>query len=296
MASLKPVAKVLVPGKPGSFDNGYAGVNAIHQPDERTLLAFYHAEDHERMPRLPNGVPGFYCSVGLARSTDRGSTFERLGPVLTSCLPKDPKGRADQGVGELTVVSEPSGRYLYAYYTSHSRVGGRGVQVCMARCPVASAAAPRAWRKLRDGRFTEPGIGGRDTPVVSAAGLGADAFLPHVVYCKPLRKFVMLFCINAYRELAGEPRQSGIYLICSADGIRWPWEGRQQLLVSHTIPLAGKRLAWQPTLVPAAADGAVTGWLYYAYTAGWGHRSPHKAHHLVGQPITLTRRSDAPGD
>ena len=293
MASLKPVAKVLVPGEPGSFDNGYAGVNAVYQPDEKTLLAFYHAEDHEGMPPIPDGIPGFYCSVGLARSTDGGRAFEKLGPVLTSQSAKDPKGLADQGVGELSVVPEPGGSYLYAYYTSHSRAGGRGVQICMARCPAASAADPRAWRKLHEGRFDQPGLGGKDTPAVSAKPIGADAFLPHVVYCKPLRKFVMAFCINAFRELKGEPRRSGIYLLCSDDGIRWPWGARQQLLVAHTVPRLGTPLAWQPTLDLDDAPAA-KGWLYYAYTGSWGHRPPHKTHHLVGQPIALTRpRHDA---
>jgi len=246
------------------------------------------------MAKNPNGVPGFYCSVGLARSADSGKTFEKLGPALTSSVPKDPKGLADQGVGEVTVLAEPSGRYLYAYYTSHARADGRGVQICMARCSVADAARPDAWRKLHDGRFDEPGLGGRDTPVVSAKGLGADAFLPHVVYCEPLRKFVMLFCINAFRELGAGPRQSGIYLVSSDDGIHWSWDSRQQALVSHTVPRIGQPLAWQPTLLldDAPANGAATGWLYYAFSESWGHRPPHKAHYLVGQPITLTRQHD----
>lgn len=287
MASLRPVGKVLLPGKPGSFDNGYAGVNAVHQLRDGVLLAFYHAEDQEGMAKNPNGVPGFYCSVGLARSTDGGRTFTKLGPVLTSSMAKDPKGTADQGIGELTVVTEPSGRYLYAYYTSHSRVDGRGVQICMARCPVAEAARPGAWRKLHAGRFDQPGLGGKDTPVVSAQAMTADAFLPHVVYCAPLRRFAMVFCVNAYRELEAQPRSSGIYLITSEDGIHWEMNARRQLLTSFTVPLLGKPLAWQPTL--ALGDGpAARGWLYYSYTESWGHRPPHKPHYLVGRTITLT--------
>ena len=120
MDSLVPVKKVLEPGGKGSFDNGYAGISGAYR-DETSgeLLAFYHAEDHEGMGRLPNGVQGFYCSIGLAVSKDDGLSFTKMGPVITSARAKDPEGTRDQGCGEVCVLSDKSGQYLYAYYTDH---------------------------------------------------------------------------------------------------------------------------------------------------------------------------------
>jgi hypothetical protein len=162
MKSLVSRGKVLEPGKPGSFDNGYAGIGGIaRDPATGKVLAFYHAEDQEEMPRLPSGIPGFYCSVGLAVSENDGATFRKLGPVIRGSLPKDSQGRGDQGCGEAGVVADKEGRYLLAYYSDHSRVDGSGVQICLARCPIEDALRTDRWRKYYRGAFDEPGLGGK---------------------------------------------------------------------------------------------------------------------------------------
>lgn len=286
MTSLQPVGTVLAPGRKGSFDNGYAGINAVYDAGDKGLLAFYHAEDQAGMPKAGRGIPGFYCSVGLAISIDGGKSFRKVGPVITSSLAKDTKGPSDQGVGEVSVLPEPNGKYLYAYYTSHSRLEGRGVQICMARRSAADAADPRGWKKLHNGVFSQPGLGGTDTVVVTAKAEKADAFLPHVTWSQALRKYVMVYCINAYREITAKPVRSGIYVTFSDDGIHWPHQPGQQLLKGYTIPLLGKQLAWQPTLRLDDAKG-LKGWLYYAYSPRWGHRPPHKTHHLAARTITF---------
>ncbi len=44
MRSLRAGAQVLAPGRPGEFDNGYAGVCGVHRFPDGTLYAVYHAE------------------------------------------------------------------------------------------------------------------------------------------------------------------------------------------------------------------------------------------------------------
>jgi hypothetical protein len=288
MRHLRVVDTVIAPGAAGTFDNGYAGVNAIYQSGADELLAFYHAEDQEGMPRLSNGVHGFYCSIGLAVSRDNGVTFLKNGPVLTSSQAKDLHGRPDQGVGAFCVTRDSSGKFLYLYYTSHSRVGGRGVQICLARCPVEAAKEGFAWRKFHAGEFGEPGLGGRDTPVLSAATFGGDGIMPHVTYSAALRQYVMVFCVNAYPEFGTTPKRSGIYAAFSNDGLTWKERDQQQLLVGYTVPARiGTEVVWHPTLVldADAANGTAKGWLYYSYSESWGHKPPHKPHYLVGAPV-----------
>ena len=159
LGNFTKATRVLDKGRPGEFDNGYAGTNSVVRAQPGELLAFYHAEDQEGMKSVGNGIPGFYCRVALALSHDDGATFAKRGPILAGQLPKDPDRGADQGVGEPCVLAEPSGEYLYAYYTSHERVEGCGVDICLARCPVAAALDPGAWKKLHQGAFTEPGLG-----------------------------------------------------------------------------------------------------------------------------------------
>jgi hypothetical protein len=277
--------RILDKGKPGEFDNGYAGISAAVRARSGELLAFYHAEDQEGMKTVGSGIPGFYCRVALAVSLDDGATFEKRGPVLSSQLPKDPNGSGDQGVGEPWVLGEAKGEFLYAYYTSHERLDGRGVQICMARCPAADALKPGAWRKLREGGFTEAGLGGKDTPVVTGGQKDADALFPQVVFLPALRQYVMMFCLNAWREI-GKPERSGIYAAFSDDGIHWPRERMQQIWKVPVIALIGREVAWHPTFIPDG-DGDTHGWLYYGYSENWGHQPPHKPHYLMRRSIAI---------
>ena len=290
MDSLVPVKKVLASGGKGSFDNGYAGISGAYR-DETSgeLLVLYHAEDQEGMGRLFNDVPGFYCSIGLAESSDDGMSFTKTGPVITSCLPKDPKGTRDQGCGEVCVLPDKSGQYLYAYYTDHSRIGGRGVQICMARSLLADHGKPGSWRKFCEGSFSQPGLGGQDTPVISAKDMEADAIFPQVTYSKVLKKYVMVFNINVYRELAAgqRPERSGIYIAFSDDGLAWSTPVR--LVADYSICRIDASVSWHPTLVWTNDGGASpSGWLCYSYSERWGHKPPQRGHYLVGQPITFS--------
>ena len=286
MGKLTKVTKVIDKGKPGEFDNCYAGINAAVRAPSGELLAFYHAEDQEGMKTVGNGIPGFYCRVAMAVSKDDGLTFEKRGPILSGQLPKYPGGCGDQGVGEPWVFAEPKGEFLFAYYTSHERVDGRGVQICMARCPMADAMKPGAWKKFHDGGFTEAGIGGKDTPVVTSGQQAADALFPQVTFIPTLRQFVMMFCLNVWRE-GDKPERSGIYAAFSDDGIHWPRERMQQLWKVPVIAANGREVAWHPTFIPD--DGtAACGWLYFGYSENWGYEPPHKPHCMVRRKITIT--------
>ena len=285
MGKLSKAMKVLDKGKTGEFDNGYAGINAVVRAPSGELMAFYHAEDQEGMMTVGNGIPGFYCRVALAVSKDDGRTFEKRGPILSGQLPKDPGGRGDQGEGEPWVFAEPKSEFLFAYYTSHERVDGRGVQICMARCPMADAMKPYAWKKFHEAGFTEAGIGGKDTPVVTSGQQNADALCPQVTFISALRQFVMMFCLNVWRE-GDKPERSGMYAAFSDDGIHWPRERMQQLWKVPVIAAIGREVAWHPTFIPD--DGtAARGWLYYGYSENWGYELPHKPHYMVRRPITI---------
>ena len=290
LRSLSPTAEVLQPGPPGAFDNGYAGIGgAVLETGSHEWLALYHAEDQEGMKAIPGGIPGFYCSVALATSYDDGRSFRKVGPVITSPLPKDPHGHADQGCGEPCMLLSHNGAYYYAYYTSHSRADGRGVQICLARSRETDRGVPGTWFKYYEHLFEEPGLGGRDTPVMSAAAMKGDALFPQVTYLPALGAYIMVFNIHVYRELTadGEPQESGIYAAWSADGIRW--SPPVQLVRIRVLPLLGREIGWHPTLlVTSRGSHSVQGWLLYAYSEQWGHRPPQKPHYLVGQPIRLS--------
>jgi hypothetical protein len=291
--SLHPEAEVLRPGFPGSFDGDYAGVGGIVVDEDRKhVIALYHAEDHAGMPRIGyNKVPGFYASVGLATSTDGGRSFRKVGPILTSNAPKNPEGgHPAQGLGDPTVCRSRDGQYLMAYYSEHSRVDGRGVQIGLARSPVSAGGRPGTWRKFLEGSFSQPGLGGKETPVIGMQKIQADAHNPSVVYVEPFRKYVMVFCCLAYADFETKRAdRSGFYLASSDDGITW---GEPTLIYSAlTVPIPGVEMAMHPSLLLTGQDkDTVKGWLLYAYSPRWGHTDLEPSHHLVGRPIRLERR------
>lgn len=285
MGKFTKATPVLAKGKPGEFDNGYAGINSVVRARTGKLLAFYHAEDQEGMTTVGSGIPGFYCRVALAVSDDEGMTFAKRGPVLSGKSSKKLNGLGDQGVGEPWTLGEPSGQYLYAYYTSQERSAGRTVDICMARCRVAEALEPAAWKKFHADDFNEPGLGGNDTPVVTSGTPDSDAVFPQVVLIPELHQFVMTFCLNAWRETT-DANRSGIYVAFSEDGIHWPPDRMRQIWRVPVIARDGHEVAWHPTFVPDETTGT-RGWLYYGYSKNWGWKSPSEPHYLVRRRIEL---------
>ena len=171
------------PGRPGEFDNYVALICGTHQHSDGKLYAFYHAGDTEGMPWWYDIFPGVYSSIGVAVSTDNGRHFTKLGPVLTSMLPKDPASTNQfQGIGECTVAPDPTGQYLLLYYTEHSLIGDRGStnrrrsSGSFARASNAGSLPEVRWhgiqptgigRVRRSHRLAPPGAGHAINPSVS---------------------------------------------------------------------------------------------------------------------------------
>lgn len=285
LRALDSATEVVAPGPSGSFDNGYAGVSAVVRVGE-TFYGFYHAEDHEGLPEIPGGIPGYYASIGLVTSND-GSTWTKRGQVLTSNKPKEwqaYENQGDRGAAEPGAVVTTDGRYLLLYYTEHSRVDGRAVDICVARADLdAGAPLPGAFKKYYQGSFSEPGIGGRDTPVVTATHLGAaNALEGHVTYSAFAERYLMVFGVDAYEERqAGLPATtSGIYAAWSSDGVAWSTPERW--VADQAIPQTGMSLSWEASVL-WDDDAGQTGTLVYGYTPSW----PEPPHAMAGQKLTL---------
>ena len=257
--SIQRADKVLSPGPRGSVDNGYAGIKGVFvEPGTRRLIAVYHAEDQENLPRVEvNNVAGAYWRACLAISRNGGRSFEKRGPIISSLIPKqttassrNPKLNPIQGAGEPAVCVDKTGQYLYCYYTEAGQQAERGFQICMARCPVSEADQPGAWKKFYRGTFSKPGLGGDDTPVVSAWPHG-HAHTSHVTYSQALDQYIMVFGMATGPEMASlKLKKSGIYLTTSDDGIRW----RKPIQLWKVLPLVwtGQEIATHAALIPAA--------------------------------------------
>ena len=252
------------------FDRDYAGpgsvIRAINGQD---LLMFYHGEY-----QWPEG--GYYATIALARSSDEGQSWERLGPVITGRQPRpDPPpwpGAFGAG-GPCALVNESDG-FIYIYYLDWGRPLFPGAdEIHLARSPVSSDGAPGSWHKYFQGSFDEPGVDGNSDPVIR--GPSSTAFwagFPSVSFNVSLNAYLAVF-ISA----------DGFYYSISFDRINWT-VGKQ--LFSAEAPSTGDPWYLYPSLLspsqPTDSTTSATGYLYY----GRGIYNV-ECHHMVRRPVQV---------
>jgi hypothetical protein len=296
-ATSVPLAKVLTPGPAGSVDNNYAGISSVYlDKSNRRWIGFYHAEDREGIGKINvTAVQGFYGTICVGESPQDAAEIRKLGPAITADKPKLLRGWETeggskeawlaQGVGVPSVCPSADGKYLMCWYAEWSNRVKRGVQICVARSPIDSAGLPGSWKKYYQGEFSEPGIGGHETPVVAAASGIADTCDPHVQYVKEWDRYVMVFGTALFAEVnTKRPRaiHSGLFLSTSQDGLTWNKPVR--LEVVFPLVIVTQRCKVHPMLlVTNATSQRLRGFLLYGFTPEW----PTVPHHLGGCSIDV---------
>jgi hypothetical protein len=169
-----PPSEFLLPTSanlPASMD--YVGGGPVYrvpdgEPGAGNLLIVYHAE----RPANP-----FWSWLGLAKSTDEGTTWQDLGLIISGPRPYDSQGALDIGDGRLVVAADTTTlrKYFYVYFPQHGWIGSTTVcsdftYLSVARAPYEelltaaflgpSTAVPRLFHKYYDGQWEQPGMGG----------------------------------------------------------------------------------------------------------------------------------------
>ncbi len=273
---------VFLPSGPGTtaFDADYVGAGNVFAAANGTdLLMVYHAENHLFNGVLTSGNP-FYAGIGLARSTDGGTTWARQGEIVAAHDPQVPT-MASGGAGAATPSVVASGGYLYLMYREldpTTNVNG----FALARAPIASDGMPGSWQKYFGGAFSTAGLGGAFTPlaIVLDPSVAGDMRQPDVSYNTALGQFVMV-CVG----------NGGIYEQTSPDLLHWT---AGAVIVPAPVPDAtvtftGQPFNWYPALLsldqPSDQTTDATGYLYYAAGPGTGSR-----HFLSRRSFTIVGR------
>ncbi len=287
------VTQVLSPGNPGEFDNGYAGIGGVYYHSDGKMYALYHGEDQEDLPDFPDGINGFYASVGLAISEDNGLSFTKAGPVITCQKDKyweSFPGQPDRGSGAPCCIKSKDGKYLYAYYGDASRVDWRGVQIFMARADISSSPPlPGNFYKYYNGSFSQPGIGGLDSPIITVIDKNyASSGNPFVIYSDYLEKYIMLYDVDDWyaRENDDDIGYSGNYVAYSEDGINW--FNHDNLIAGIAAPIVGETMSWHPAVIWDDSNEQ-TGLFVYAYSSSWGLGPGLIPHYMVSQKIKFEK-------
>ena len=187
-------------------------------PETGIVFAWYHQEHFGVCAGTNFSVP----QIGAALSYDNGATWRDLGAILTNGNPIDCSARNGYfagGNGDPSVMLDRDKKFFYVFYGNYNGpLEEQGVAV--ARYPFADRFSPMpAIRKLYDGDWTEPGLGGKVSPIfpAKASWLEADtnAFWgPSIHWNTYLKEFVIL--LNRSCCTTGFPTD-GVYVTFNKD-------------------------------------------------------------------------------
>jgi hypothetical protein len=161
----------LGPAKEVPFDNKVNGgrwIEATWRADDGTLYGWYHNEPGGLCPGTPLTAP----RIGALRSTNNGAAWKDLGLVLearTNTLKCDAQnGYFAGGHGDFSVMLDAEKQFLYFFFGNYAGdVSEQGVAVARMSWKDRDTPSGKVF-KWHQGGFTEPGLGGRLTPVFPA--------------------------------------------------------------------------------------------------------------------------------
>jgi hypothetical protein len=228
--------------------NYAAGGPIYRDPTSGTMLMVYHGE---RWKDPVSGEP-FHSSLGLAKSTDGGVTWTDLGEIITpNVIPAALFTRNmthDVGGGAYLII----GGYFYVYFRDWTMTGDKA-EIAVARARVADVVDASVnhntvvpWTKYYNRGWTEPGLGGRSSPLETPDTLAAWW---DVSYNSYLGRYIMV--------AFGAPwPATDLYWLDSVDGLSWD---NRKLIVDDSSQKI------YVTLAGLGADSKVTGQRFYVY-------------------------------
>ncbi len=141
------------------FDNGGAWLMSVFRQSGNNLIGFYHGEDHN-WPGYSNPGNIAWKSVAYCSSTDNGITWTKGGQIITSPTAK-PASPTWGGSGDACVVYDAQNARWVAFYQEH---------YIYTAISTNAIPLPGTWKKYYNGAYTQPGLGGLQTPVPGLAG------------------------------------------------------------------------------------------------------------------------------
>jgi hypothetical protein len=150
-----PGAKVLKPGPLGSPSSCGQWIQHV-ELEGKTLYGWVH---NETACNYAKGQT--HSSMTMATSADYGLTWKIEGPVIAGTDP--PAAGKSTGDSCPATVKGQDG-YDYAYCLRNGGQSWNGGYTFIARAP-STNPGPGQWKKLFNGAWSEPGVGGKSSPV-----------------------------------------------------------------------------------------------------------------------------------
>ncbi len=236
-----------------------------------TLFALMHGEYGHGWP----GDPWCRKKTWLVKSRDVGLHWTFVGDVLTAALPspadrmKYSGSEYEMGPADFDLYVDTRAGYFYVT-TWNGFVAKKGIlnhftagTVEVARCSISDKMAPGKWYKFDEGRWTEPGIGGK----ASRVGMFSYGIYGNTIYSTYLRKYL---CIGTNAAL-GDPRfpnlgmrDGSIYISASSDLSKQDWTPMAKLVDEPANLLAGFTLSSADGRNPSVCGKKLHAYNYWA--------------------------------
>jgi hypothetical protein len=205
--------------------NGGRWIEATWKAEDGLLYGWYHNEPSGLCPGTRLTAP----KIGAVRSTDQGATWHDLGVILESRPGTLNCGTSNYyfagGNGDFSIMLDARQEWLYFFISTYAGdVFEQGVALARMRWADRDAPSGKV-SKWHRGRWNEPGLGGRVTPIFPATidwhRADASAFWgPSIHWNSHLRQYVLL--LNRARDK--DWTQEGVYVSVNselADPRRW---------------------------------------------------------------------------
>lgn len=224
-------------GSSNGFNDGGMWLIGINRLSDGRLAGFFHAESHW----YPRGTAGWsaYKSIGVAYSSDNGLSWGSPYQIIKHQQDK-PASPAWSGLGDGCVVYNHLSNRYYCFYTPAT--GSTALSMAASTDPNGFEGS---WNKWYNGSFSQPGIGGMESPIANLSS--APGANPSVHWNDYLEKFIMIW-----------HGWDGKLYISSSDNCEI-WDVPRLLLED------GPK-AWYPCIVGTdSTTGGQTIALYYSY-------------------------------
>ncbi|MFF4819115.1 RICIN domain-containing protein [Kitasatospora sp. NPDC001309] len=143
---------------------------------------------HNEFTPQPFGDGLHYDAIDATVSKDRGHTWTITDHAITtpySTVRGDtttfPGSTYSYGDGDPRLFTDYRSGYFYVFYMSRAvdKTGGwGGFEEHVARAPISGKLAASSWTKWHDGSWSTPGIGGAESDLVPAQGVGTGYLAP----------------------------------------------------------------------------------------------------------------------
>lgn len=198
--------------------NGGRWIECTWKADDGTLYGWYHNEPGGLCPGTRLTAP----RIGAVRSSDNGANWHDLGIVLEA---RPDTSRCDTtnyyfagGNGDFSIMLDAPREWLYFFISTYAGdLSEQGVSGARMRWADRDEPVGKV-RKWHGGKWNEPGLGGRVTPIFPARidwhRADADAsWGPSIHWNSHLRQYVIL--LNRARD--NDWTQEGIYVTFNGD-------------------------------------------------------------------------------